>query len=101
MSCTMRVPQPFPTRRSSDLGCVSRGRRYAEERRSTLVSIEGQILKAHCQGSEGREYRQSLGTLAMGLEDLPLDRSEEHTSELQSRENSYAVFCLTKKNTTT
>lgn len=43
-----------------DPGCVSRGRRYAEERRSTLVSIEGQILKAHCQGSEGREYRQSI-----------------------------------------
>ena len=28
-------------------------------------------------------------------------RSEEHTSELQSREtNSYAVFCLKKKNKT-
>src|SRR5690606_23157115 len=28
---------------------------------------------------------------------LMLDRSEEHTSELQSREISYAVFCLKKK----
>src|SRR5215475_3943458 len=28
-----------------------------------------------------------------------LMRSEEHTSELQSREISYAVFCLKKKNT--
>src|SRR5690606_38817073 len=28
-------------------------------------------------------------------------RSEEHTSELQSREISYAVFCLKKKNKTT
>src|SRR3712207_8202202 len=27
-------------------------------------------------------------------------RSEEHTSELQSRHISYAVFCLKKKNTT-
>ena len=28
-----------------------------------------------------------------------IDRSEEHTSELQSRETiSYAVFCLKKKN---
>src|SRR3712207_8706543 len=26
------------------------------------------------------------------------DRSEEHTSELQSRQISYAVFCLKKKN---
>src|SRR3546814_4659997 len=31
----------------------------------------------------------------------PLDRSEEHTSELQSlMRTSYAVFCLTKKTTT-
>ena len=30
-----------------------------------------------------------------------VQRSEEHTSELQSRETiSYAVFCLKKKNTT-
>src|SRR3546814_4732152 len=30
----------------------------------------------------------------------PVDRSEEHTSELQSlMRNSYAVFCLKKKNT--
>src|SRR2546430_13314411 len=27
----------------------------------------------------------------------PADRSEEHTSELQSQSISYAVFCLTKK----
>src|SRR3546814_10253502 len=33
------------------------------------------------------------------VETFPLDRSEEHTSELQSlMRNSYAVFCL-KKNT--
>src|SRR3546814_8685993 len=32
----------------------------------------------------------------------PKDRSEEHTSELQSLMRiSYAVFCLKKKNTTT
>src|SRR5690606_14208847 len=30
--------------------------------------------------------------------ELRRERSEEHTSELQSRENSYAVFCLQKKN---
>src|SRR3712207_7046821 len=29
--------------------------------------------------------------------DIPLARSEEHTSELQSRHISYAVFCLKKK----
>src|SRR3712207_9293674 len=30
---------------------------------------------------------------------LPAARSEEHTSELQSRNISYAVFCLKKKKT--
>src|SRR3712207_8896688 len=38
-----------------------------------------------------------------GWEMLPHDfpkRSEEHTSELQSRHISYAVFCLKKNNTT-
>src|SRR3546814_6768180 len=36
-----------------------------------------------------------------GPRTLPLDRSEEHTSELQSlMRSSYAVFCLNKKTTT-
>src|SRR5207248_7416105 len=30
--------------------------------------------------------------------DRPAHRSEEHTSELSHRTNSYAVFCLKKKN---
>src|SRR3712207_8683222 len=37
---------------------------------------------------------QSIGDLANGA------RSEEHTSELQSRHISYAVFCLKKKTST-
>src|SRR3546814_4544424 len=36
--------------------------------------------------------------LCAGVGDLPADRSEEHTSELQSLMRiSYAVFCLKKK----
>ena len=36
------------------------------------------------------------------LSELEHERSEEHTSELQSRETiSYAVFCLKKKKNTT
>src|SRR3546814_10024725 len=36
-----------------------------------------------------------------GSDELPLGRSEEHTSELQSLMRiSYAVFCLKKKKTT-
>lgn len=41
-------------------GCVVRGRRYAEQGRSSLLAIEGQILKARCRGSEEHDYRQSI-----------------------------------------
>lgn len=40
--------------------CVTRGRSYASQQRCTLLSIEGQILKARCWGSAEREYRQSI-----------------------------------------
>src|SRR3546814_6343930 len=44
-----------------------------------------------------REIADILDALRIG----DLERSEEHTSELQSLMRiSYAVFCLTKKNTT-
>src|SRR5207302_2361208 len=49
-----------------------------------------------------RGFRQQLAGVthrADGVADLVGDRSEEHTSELQSREISYAVFCLKKKKT--
>src|SRR3712207_7880979 len=39
-----------------------------------------------------------LRTQAVRAGEQELDRSEEHTSELQSRHISYAVFCLKKKN---
>src|SRR3546814_7265426 len=39
------------------------------------------------------------GTLVVDEDEIGDDRSEEHTSELQSlMRNSYAVFCLKKKN---
>src|SRR3546814_5989461 len=43
--------------------------------------------------------QQHLRTRAIGAEGLRINRSEEHTSELQSLMRiSYAVFCLKKKN---
>src|SRR3546814_5581642 len=42
---------------------------------------------------------QRCGIAAGGLHEGPVDRSEEHTSELQPLMRiSYAVFCLKKKN---
>ena len=53
-------------------------------------------------GREWRKYPNNIGKYGKG--DINsngkelLERSEEHTSELQSRETiSYAVFCLKKK----
>src|SRR3546814_2345762 len=53
-----------------------------------------EVIAAERQGEgEGRNQEQH----AHGLDQLV--RSEEHTSELQSlMRNSYAVFCLKKKN---
>src|SRR3546814_10807813 len=49
--------------------------------------------------SRNAAFQAAIGR-ASGIE-LALDRSEEHTSELQSlMRNSYAVFCLKKKNKT-
>src|SRR3546814_8160596 len=52
-------------------------------------------------GISAREILLELGRQKMvgGQEDMIEDRSEEHTSELQSLMRiSYAVFCLKKKN---
>src|SRR2546426_3691442 len=54
-------------------------------------------------GSRGRNYREQRALPGVGLAQQAhvgneLERSEEHTSELQSPCISYAVFCLKKKN---
>src|SRR3546814_1842008 len=55
----------------------------------TLVLVNG---KRHVTASPG-DYLVDVNT-------IPVDRSEEHTSELQSlMRTSYAVFCLKKKKT--
>src|SRR3546814_10048721 len=57
--------------------------------------------------SDGSDEEVALEDVAVGDmlrirpgEKVPVDRSEDHTSELQSlMRTSYAVFCLKKKNT--
>src|SRR5690606_41213484 len=100
-ACALRDLCPFPTRRSSDLeaGILRRIRDEA------VVGYEGLL-----QDEQGRSF------LVMGFIDGPslaeraqsrplsteeamrlLDRSEEHTSELQSRENLVCRLLLEKK----
>src|SRR3546814_1412656 len=75
-----RTDTLFPSRRSSDLkvsGSVS----------SRISFSSGLHITAKLPGSRPGEASA-----------LPLSRSEEHTSELQTlMRNSYAVFCLKKK----
>src|SRR3712207_8029148 len=64
-------------------------------RRPQLVAAEAARLDPEVRdrgagASAGAGHR-------VAQEELPAPRSEEHTSELQSRHISYAVFCLQKK----
>src|SRR3546814_6601053 len=70
-------------------------------------AVERQALEAE-MGRVDREIANLVTAIAGGLNNpsvkarldaLEAERSEEHTSELQSlMRNSYAVFCLKKKN---
>src|SRR5207302_10292596 len=83
----------FPTRRSSDLGAegqrrpLARGRIVVDDEDAKTVEARGSGLAAdarrHRRGLDGPAARQR--------------RSEEHTSELQSRENLVCRLLLEKK----
>src|SRR5690606_40080896 len=87
----------FPTRRSSDLRVGT----------SIEITLKSELLNRNITGSHiliatGR----SANTAALELEkagvntskgSVPVDRSEEHTSELQSRENLVCRLLLEKK----
>src|SRR5436309_16032201 len=78
-----RLLHSFPTRRSSDLG----------------VPREAQFILQKRQSLSRRDPQLPLDQVEPGnhLGDRVLDRSEEHTSELQSRENLVCRLLLEKK----
>src|SRR5207302_3821222 len=93
----LRDLHSFPTRRSSDLdGAVARGRVGADERRErrgphfiARVGLEGgarQLRGPHTTELPQRRYARAP-YLRRGVTQGGCERSEEHTSELQSREN--------------
>src|SRR5690606_42011968 len=90
-----RDPHSFPTRRSSDL---------AAENSHALARGDLQVQVAQCRLglagiAEGQSAAFDLAAQAAGGEARPalLRRSEEHTSELQSRENLVCRLLLEKK----
>src|SRR3546814_5810845 len=110
---------------SSDLRCrtltagdrsVTAGKRVGLGRRGRRRSVTILLAdvarhrrrRCHCPGHQDRLEQARTLALALRLRqfrcnnDTTLDRSEEHTSELQSLMRiSYAVFCLKKKITNT
>src|SRR3546814_10331659 len=64
-------------------------------------AITTRILLPKSRYAEGVETLKAMfGYIQLGDQHAPQQRSEEHTSELQSlMRNSYAVFCLKKKRT--
>src|SRR3546814_1697800 len=62
-----------------------------------VAGVLGGLVERPGQGRQQRFERTEIGGVLGGADRL-LDRSEEHTSELQSLMRiSYAVFCLKKK----
>src|SRR3546814_4506469 len=112
-----RLTHSFPTRRSSDrVEALTQELVDAAQAIIDRVEAEGGMAKAVAAGwpkamieeaAAARQARVDRGDdVIVGVNKYRLkDRSEEHTSELQSlMRSSYAVFCLkkqTKKKTQT
>src|SRR3546814_9305802 len=85
-----------PTRRSSDLTALPPNSTVRSRAASYAITAPLRALGA--TGVESRRQRRPSHSSVSPNG----TRSEEHTSELQSlMRNSYAVFCLKKKNKTT
>src|SRR3546814_7397823 len=66
--------------------------------RQYVMQLVQQIVFALIQNPRAAEQVDILGLLDYWVAMMDVERSEEHTSELQSLMRiSYAVFCLTKK----
>src|SRR5690606_42029000 len=91
-------PPPFPTRRSSDLSSIA-----------SIAGMLGAILVGAVTGNadavpgiiamgQGVAMQQQINFTRMEEHEADRVRSEEHTSELQSRENLVCRLLLEKKN---
>src|SRR5690625_6636126 len=91
-SCPLRYLPSFPTRRSSDLelfGCFLGS--FGLDG-GTIGAIDPLLIVLH--------ITQDIGQSVPKLEAAGLQRSEEHTSELQSRGHLVCRLLLEKKKTT-
>src|SRR5690606_39491274 len=98
----LRQLPPFPTRRSSDLGVSVKDASGNVKDQETIFNESVVALQNMEDGTEKAKLANDLFGRS-GAEMMPLlngaaGRSEEHTSELQSRENLVCRLLLEKKN---
>src|SRR3546814_8563655 len=82
-------------------------RRPPRSTRTDTLSLHDALPIYHADRAPMRRYEDAAGAIEPDIAPAgdasrlrPVERSEEHTSELQSLMRiSYAVFCLKKKNT--
>src|SRR5438445_6427187 len=87
-SCRLRSLHSFPTRRSSDL-------RRAPDKRVAPDKLDNFVA-----GGIGNGHGLEETLLKEGEEEASMPRSEEHTSELQSRQYLVCRLLLEKKKPT-
>src|SRR5690606_41601043 len=94
-ACVPLLLHSFPTRRSSDLSSCRPRCSWPASRRATWSSRSSSTTPAPAPARRGGSTTSagSVGGAAAG----PTTRSEEHTSELQSRENLVCRLLLEKK----
>src|SRR5690606_42015407 len=91
----------FPTRRSSDLVATSRiSAPSSHESQSLREASITASASCHASSSAGAGRRPKARASSSVSETPTTQRSEEHTSELQSRENLVCRLLLEKKKKT-
>src|SRR5690606_41422802 len=103
-SCACYPPHlhSFPTRRSSDLTTTSANVNITSVNYYILPyqSVSGLVLSLYNNAGTIIATSSTNTTLSAGASAITITRSEEHTSELQSRENLVCRLLLEKKKNT-
>src|SRR5690606_39313766 len=94
-----RALPSFPTRRSSDLPPHHRGHDHAERDQRPVQPVEDRRAEQQ-QRKKWQQAQPSAAREVIAREQADCHRSEEHTSELQSRENLVCRLLLEKKKKT-
>src|SRR5690606_40163880 len=101
LTCHLNLPS-FPTRRSSDLCDYLKemrdwGDRFTHVHIKGSVIIDGKRYDDPPAGLDQTDWKTFIAILYAKKYNGGLSRSEEHTSELQSRENLVCRLLLEKK----